>query len=204
MKEVSNCNPKILYKEFGIQAEYLIDHSNGIEPMTIKEIKKYKPKSTSISNSQILFRNYNEKEARVIITEMIDNLVLELIKRNLYVNNVSIYISMSNNDHITFSVNVNSSNSYNIILDKVLNEYDYVVESKIIRKIGISFNELSNKKYEQLDLFSNIDNNDSTLEKTMYNIKSKYGKNAILRCISLDENATMRIRNNYIGGHNAK
>ena len=78
MKEVSNCNPKILYKEFGIQAEYLIDHSNGIEPMTIKEIKKYKPKSTSISNSQILFRNYNEKEARVIITEMIDNLVLEL------------------------------------------------------------------------------------------------------------------------------
>ena len=204
MKEVSNCNPKILYKEFGIEAEYLIDHSNGIEPMTIKEIKKYKPKSTSISNSQILFRNYNEKEARVIITEMIDNLVLELVKKNLYVNNVSIHISMSNNDHITFSVNVNSSNSYNIILDKVLNEYDYVVESKIIRKIGISFNELSNKKYEQLDLFSNIDNNDSTLEKTMYNIKSKYGKNAILRCISLDENATIRIRNNYIGGHNAK
>ena len=204
MKEVSNCNPKILYKEFGIEAEYLIDHSNGIEPMTIKEIKKYKPKSTSISNSQILFRNYNEKEARVIITEMIDNLVLELIKRNLYVNNVSVYISMSNNDHITFSVNVNSSNSYNAILNKVLNEYDYVVESKIIRKIGISFNELSNKKYEQLDLFSNIDNNDYTLEKTMYNIKSKYGKNSILRCISLDENATMRIRNNYIGGHNAR
>ena len=35
-------------------------------------------------------------------------------------------------------------------------------------------------------------------------IKGKYGKNSLLRCISLDENATMRIRNNYIGGHNAK
>ena len=204
MREIANCNPKILYKEFGIEAEYLIDHSNGIEPMTIKEIKAYKPKSTSISNSQILFRNYNEKEARVIITEMIDNLVLELVKRNLYVNNVSVYISLSNSDHITFSVNVNSSNSYNTILNKVLNEYDYLVESNIIRKIGISFNDLNNKKYEQLDLFNNIDNNDYTLEKTMYNIKSKYGKNSILRCISLDENATMMIRNNYIGGHNAK
>ena len=54
-------------------------------------------------------------------------------------------------------------------------------------------------------LFNNIDNsNDLSLEKTMYNIKSKYGKNSILRCISLDENATMMIRNNYIGGHNAK
>ena len=204
MREIANCNPKILYKEFGIEAEYLIDHSNGIEPTTIKEIKAYKPKSTSISNSQILFRNYNEKEARIIITEMIDNLVLELVKRNLYVNNVSIYISLSNSDHITFSVNVNSSNSYNTILNKVLNEYDYLVESNIIRKIGISFNDLNNKKYEQLDLFNNIDNNDYTLEKTMYNIKSKYGKNSILRCISLDENATMMIRNNYIGGHNAK
>ncbi len=204
MREIANCNPKILYKEFGIEAEYLIDHANGIEPMTIKEIKAYKPKSTSISNSQILFRNYNEKEARIIITEMIDNLVLELVKRNLYVNNVSIYISLSNSDHITFSVNVNSSNSYNTILNKVLNEYDYLVESNIIRKIGISFNDLNNKKYEQLDLFNNIDNNDYTLEKTMYNIKSKYGKNSILRCISLDENATMMIRNNYIGGHNAK
>lgn len=205
MREIANCNPKILYKEFGIEAEYLIDHANGIEPMTIKEIKSYKPKSTSISNSQILFRNYNEKEARIIITEMIDNLVLELVKRNLYVNNVSIYISLSNSDHITFSVNVNSSNSYNTILNKVLNEYDYLVESNIIRKIGISFNDLNNKKYEQLDLFNNIDNsNDLSLEKTMYNIKSKYGKNSILRCISLDENATMMIRNNYIGGHNAK
>ena len=205
MREIANCNPKILYKEFGIEAEYLIDHANGVEPMTIKEIKAYKPKSTSISNSQILFRDYNEKEARVIITEMIDNLVLELVKRNLYVNNVSIYISLSNSDHITFSVNVNSSNSYNTILNKVLNEYDYLVESNIIRKIGISFNDLNNKKYEQLDLFNNIDNsNDLSLEKTMYNIKSKYGKNSILRCISLDENATMMIRNNYIGGHNAK
>ncbi len=204
MREIANCNPKILYKEFGIEAEYLIDHANGMEPMTIKEIKAYKPKSTSISNSQILFRNYNEKEARIIITEMIDNLVLELVKRNLYVNNVSIYISLSNSDHITFSVNVNSSNSYNTILNKVLNEYDYLVESNIIRKIGISFNDLNNKKYEQLDLFNNIDNNDYTIEKTMYNIKSKYGKNSILRCISLDENATMMIRNNYIGGHNAK
>ena len=204
MREIANCNPRILYKEFGIEAEYLIDHANGIEPMTIKEIKSYKPKSTSISNSQILFRNYNEKEARVIISEMIDNLVLELVKRDLYTNNVSVYISLSNFDHITFSVNVNSSNSYNDILNKVLNEYDYLVESNIIRRIGISFNDLSNKKYEQLDLFNNIGSNDYTLEKTMYNIKSKYGKNSILRCISLDKNATMRIRNNYIGGHNAK
>jgi len=59
MYDVSICDPKILYKEFGINAKYLIDHANGVEPTTIKDIKAYKPKSTSISNSQILYRNYD-------------------------------------------------------------------------------------------------------------------------------------------------
>ena len=60
MRDILNASPSILYKEFGVNALYLIDHANGIEPMTIKEIKEYKPVSTSISSSQILFRNYNE------------------------------------------------------------------------------------------------------------------------------------------------
>lgn len=203
MRDILNANPNILYKELGVNALYLIDHANGIEPTTIKEIKKYKPKDTSISSSQILFRNYNKKEARVIIIEMLDNLVLELVKRKLYTDNVSVHISLSDYDYIHFSVNVNSTNSFNKIKDLVLNEYDYIIDSDIIRRIGISFNNLSNKKIEQLDLFSRVDEDSYELEDTINNIKNKFGKNSLLRCISLDENATMKIRNNYIGGHNA-
>ena len=204
MRDILNANPNILYKELGVNALYLIDHANGIEPTTIKEIKKYKPKDTSISSSQILFRNYNKKEARVIIIEMLDNLVLELVKRKLYTDNVSVHISLSVYDYIHFSVNVNSTNSFNKIKDLVLNEYDYIIDSDIIRRIGISFNNLSNKKIEQLDLFSRVDEDSYELEDTINNIKNKFGKNSLLRCISLDENATMKIRNNYIGGHNAR
>ena len=204
MRDILNASPSILYKEFGVNALYLIDHANGIEPMTIKEIKEYKPVSTSISSSQILFRNYNEKEARVIIIEMLDLLVLELVKKNLYTDNISLHISLSDYGHIHFSVNVNSSNSFKKIKDLVLEEYDYCVKSNVIRRIGISFNGLTDKKYEQLDLFSSYEENDKDLESTINNIKNKFGKNSLLRCISLDENATMRIRNNYIGGHNAK
>ena len=203
MRDILNANPNILYKELGVNALYLIDHANGIEPTTIKEIKKYKPKDTSISSSQILFRNYNKKEARVIIIEMLDNLVLELVKRKLYTDNVSVHISLSDYDYIHFSVNVNSTNSFNKIKELVLNEYDYIMDTNIIRRIGISFNNLSNKKIEQLDLFSRVDEDSYELEDTINNIKNKFGKNSLLRCISLDENATMKIRNNYIGGHNA-
>ena len=205
MRDIVNTPQSILYKEFGVNALYLIDHANGIEPMTISEIKKYKPKETSISNSQILFRNYNEKEARIILIEMLDNLVLELVKKNKYTDNVSVHISLSNNDYFHYSVNVNSTNSFKKIKELVLNEYDYRIESNIIRRIGISFNNLSDKKIEQLDLFSKYNcDDDTTIEKAINNIKNKFGKNSLLRCISLDENATMRIRNNYIGGHNAK
>lgn len=204
MRDILNANPNILYKELGVNALYLIDHANGIEPTTIKEIKKYKPKDTSISSSQILFRNYNKKEARVIVIEMLDNLVLELVKRKLYTDNVSVHISLSDYDYIHFSVNVNSTNNFNKIKDLVLNEYDYIIDSDIIRRIGISFNNLSNKKIEQLDLFSKVDEDSYELEDTINNIKNKFGKNSLLRCISLDENATMKIRNNYIGGHNAR
>ena len=49
LKDISMANPDLLYMEFGVNAEILIDHANGIEPVTIKDIKNYKRKSQSIS-----------------------------------------------------------------------------------------------------------------------------------------------------------
>lgn len=208
MKDVASCNPNILYKEFGINAEILIDHSLGKESCTLKEIKEYKPKSSSISHSQILFRNYNYKEARVVLIEMIDALVLELVSKDLYTSNISVFIGFSREESggIKFSFNCDQTNSYKKILKYILDEYDYrILEDCKIRRIGISFNSLDNKKYEQLNLFEKMDSNEETiLEKTINNIKNKFGKNSILRCISLDSNGTMRQRNKYIGGHNAE
>lgn len=208
MKDVASCNSNILYKEFGINAEILIDHSLGKESCTLKEIKEYKPKSSSISHSQILFRNYNYKEARVVLIEMIDALVLELVSKDLYTSNISVFIGFSKEENggIKFSFNCDQTNSYKKILKNILDEYDYrIMEDCKIRRIGISFNSLDNKKYEQLNLFEKMDSNEETiLEKTINNIKNKFGKNSILRCISLDSNGTMKQRNKYIGGHNAE
>ena len=60
---VAHMPEDILYKEFGVNAEFLIDHSKGEEPCTIADIKNYKPKTTSISNSQILFEDYDTENA---------------------------------------------------------------------------------------------------------------------------------------------
>ena len=208
MEDVAKASPKLLYKEFGINAEYLIDHAWGKETCTLKDIKEYRPKSSSISHSQILFRDYNYKEARVVLIEMIDVLVLELVSKDLYTSNISIFLGFSKEETggVHFSFKCDQTNSYKKILKLILDEYDYrVIEDCKIRRIGISFNELNKKKYEQLNLFEKEDPIEETvLEKTISNLKNKFGKNTILRCISLDKNGTARDRNRYIGGHNAE
>lgn len=86
---------EILYNEFGENALFLIEHSHGIEPCTIAEIKAYKSKTKSISNSQILFDDYNFEDAKMIMLEMLDNLVLELVAFNYTIDNIYLGVRYS-------------------------------------------------------------------------------------------------------------
>ena len=46
-----------------------------------------------------------------------------------------------------------------------------------------------------------INEKEEKMQKTILSIKEKYGKNAVFRGMSLQENATQRMRNGLIGGH---
>ena len=86
MGDVARCSlydEERLYKEFGKNAVYLIDQAWGYEPVDIPTIKAYKPESTSTSAGQVLSRPYTFEETRIIITEMVDKLVLELVEKGL-------------------------------------------------------------------------------------------------------------------------
>ena len=77
----------------------------------------------------------------------------------------------------------------------------------ITAKHVISRTEHENIKVEQLNLFSQIDETKSIreekIQKTILDIKKKFGKNSILRGLNFEEGATGRERNNTIGGHRA-
>lgn len=210
MFDISKCEESLLYKEFGINAEILIDHSKGIEPCTIKDVKEYKPKSNSISNTHVLDKDYNFEDARNILIEMVDNLILDLVSRKKYASTVSLYIGYTKDKipPMKFTVKLEqATSSYTIILNKILSEYDFRVNQFIlIRRIGIFFGNLKEKLIEQLDLFSihEISEKDLRIEMAMNEIKNKYGKNSILRGLSFTENATQIKRNKLLGGHNAE
>ena len=72
-----------LYRVFGINAELLIDHAWGHEPVTIKDIKSTTAKSHSISSGQVLHSAYPFDKARLVAWEMADSLALSLLKKGL-------------------------------------------------------------------------------------------------------------------------
>ena len=209
MYDIAHANPKILYKEFGVNAEFLIDHSWGKESCTIKDIKNYKTKNVSISSSQVLFEDYNFENARIVLKEMVELNSIKLVEKNLLTDTIGLYIGYSKNiiNSTGGSLKLsNYTNTYSNLIQYFLKLYDSTTNKTVlIRRIGVSFNRLVNGNEEQLSLFENQEKitKERKIELAISNIKQKLGKNAIIRGMDLEEGATTILRNKLIGGHNA-
>ena len=209
MNDIAKANERLLYNNFGINAKLLIDHSKGIEPCTLQDIKKYRPKSNSISSNQILFKDYNYEDALMVTKEMVELLSLDLIKKHVKTGTISLYVGYSNDKKEASKISKKlerATSSYKDLINSYEKLYRKVV-SKVesIRRIGISFGNLEQDTYEQLNLF--IDQikqkKEQDLEETINEIKERFGKNIILKGLNLNENSTTIIRNTLIGGHSA-
>lgn len=185
--DIAKCsiqNEDILYKEFGINAELLIDHAWGWEPCTIESIKNYKPQIKSLSTGQVLQCPYSYQKTKLIIKEMATLLSLDLVKKGLVTDQLVLTIGydISNvtegfkgetkidfygrkipkHAHGTINLSEKTSSSRKIITaaTKLL---DTIVNKELwIRRINMTACKLIPKeqveqkeKYEQLDLFSN-------------------------------------------------
>ena len=218
MEDVAKCDEKILYKEFGVNAEYLIDHAKGIEPITIKEIKEYVPKSQSISSGQTLDRDYSYEEGLLAFKETVELGVLELVSKHVVTNNVAFSVGYSTPNvsaldyrnqegvHASKKIDV-MTNSYEIISHELLEMFIKKVDkNRMIRRINIAFGNIQNEKYESYNLFSDIEKlqKEKALQETIVELKDKYGKSSILRGMNLDPSATTLKRNKLVGGHNGE
>lgn len=239
-------NEDLLYKLFGVNAELLIDHAWGWEPCTIREIKAYKPESNSISSGQVLSTPYDFDKARLITREMTDLLVLELVDKGLYTDQIVLtvgydvenlargYTGETTTDHYGRKIPKHAHGTANLsghtsstreILEATTRLYERIVNKNLlVRRLNVTANHVltegeipkGEQGGEQMDMFTDYESKErerrlreETLEKerrrqkTVIDIKKKYGKNAILRGMNLEEGATARERNRQIGGHKA-
>ncbi len=116
------------------------------------------------------------------------------------------------------------STSTRLIMTKMMELYDRIVDPKLLtRRINVCANHVINEKlaknehqYEQMDIFSLLDNevekepekeeqleSEHRIQEAVIDIKKKFGKNAILKGMNLEEGGTTIERNSQIGGHKA-
>ncbi len=208
MRDLAAANEDMLYREFGIDAELLIDHAWGRESVTMADVKKYKSKSNSFSSGQVLMRDYSYDEGRVIVKEMTDLLCLRLVKHGFVTNSVSLYVSYTHTLNVpaargstTLS---HATNAPNMMLPAVTALYNRITDPNWpVRRINISCNNVSPEGDVQLSLFEDLarDEKEKDLQTAVLEIKERYGKNAILKALNYTEAATTRERNIQIGGH---
>ena len=210
MKDIAHAPEDLLYRNFGKNAKILIDHANGRESCTIAEIKSYKSKSKSISNSQILFSDYDYDKAHVVIQEMALTGCQRLIREHLIASHVGIFVGYSK-DVIPQSGGTmkmaNSTNVYSVVKEYVDRLYYETISKDVpIRRLGICFSGLADESAEGYDLFTDVEalERERKLENAVLEIKDRFGKNAMLRAFDLQEGATQITRNKLIGGHNGE
>ena len=127
--------------------------------------------------------------------------------------------------HAHGTINIDhKTSSTKIIMDAVMELYKKIMDDRLlVRRITITANNVvseseneEQKSFEQLDLFTNYNEKDKKrakdkeheqaekqIQKAMIDIKRKYGKNAIIKGMNLQEAGTTIDRNNQVGGHRA-
>ena len=200
----------LLFKIFGIDAELLIDHAWGYEYCRMSDIKNYHTEDHSLSNGQVLMRNYGYEEAVVVAKEMTDVLVLDLVQKGLVTNSVTLWIAYDHRYGLEPSRGTakfpDATNSSKRIICAVEKLYRQITDRHTgIRRIEICANKVVPESYIQYDLFSDpySQEKEKNLQKAVLEVKRRYGKNAIMRGANLLDCSTYRERNNQIGGHRA-
>ncbi len=208
MEEIAHARESLLYKAFGIDAELLIDHAWGREPVTIADIKAYRPKNTSLSSGQVLPRDYSYEEGILVVKEMADLLCLDLVDQGLVTSHISLVIGYSNQkcfEPAKGSTTLRSATSSNRrLLSYVEQLYRRIVRpGAYIRRITLTYTGVMTEDYQQFDLFSDPEETEKDVkaQRAVISIKQRYGRNAILKGMNLEESATTIERNGQIGGH---
>ena len=208
MGDIAHTDEDVLYKLFGVDAELLIDHAWGKESTLMSDIKTYKPKANSLGSGQVLGCDCNYEKGKLIVKEMVDLLCLEMVDKGLVTNSITLHIGYNSRfekkpAHGTTTMTV-TTNSAKQMIKYAIDLYDRIIDKHTpIRRFTVTYNNVVDEAYQQYDLFTNLEEveKEHKIQKAMLDIKDKYGKNAILKGMNLQEGATTIERNKQIGGH---
>lgn len=212
MRDIAHTPEDLLYRVFGIDAELLIDHAWGREPVTIADIKAFRPVGHSLSSGQVLPWDYDREGGLLLVKEMGEDLALDLLGQDLVADSVTMtlgYSKASGGDWVRGTRvlgRTGGTNSASAVRESIEALYDAIaLYDKPLRRIGLSMNRVREEVCVQYSFFDDPAEleRERARQRAILYIKNKYGKNAIFQGMDLFEGARTLERNAQIGGHRA-
>lgn len=191
-----------LKAKLGSSGKELWLHANGIDNNSIKEWQK-EPKTSSYSHSQVLNKDYNGHNIKIIIIEMVE-LITHRLRQNHkqgFIISLGINYSRAIGGGFCRSIKlVNPTDNNQIILNQCLDIFDRYYEDLPIRKVYISISNLITNNYLQLNLFEDLNKirGENKLNLIIDDVNYKFGRNTILKASSLLADSTIKSRNEKI------
>ncbi len=244
LARVSERNENVLYREFGKNAELIIDHAWGWEPCTIAEIKEYRPENHSMSQGQVLAEPYKYDDALLIVKEMADQLSLDLVRKGVTADQLVLTLGYDHSlipqdyegktvlnhygkkvpesAHGTVNLGKYTASTVLFISAAAKLFHDIADRRLLVRRICIAANHVIPEDTVpdapdiQLSFFEDNEAADikrkaeeeklareKKIQQAIVQIKSKYGKNAVLKGMNFEKGGTAIERNGQVGGHRA-
>lgn len=209
MHDLAHANYYQLKQNFGVLGTQLYAHSWGIDRSFLGQ--KYKIKSKSIGNSQVLNRDYTRrKEIEIVIKEMADQVATRLRRTGAKAEVVSLwigfsmgYIDRSGSRGFHQQMKVPATNSSKQIANYLLQIFDRHYKYQDIRNVGVNCSKLVYSNALQLDLFEdpNEQVKDLKIDYVVDTIRKKFGFKSIVHANSIMEGGRAIARSSLVGGH---
>lgn len=218
------------YREFGIDGEILLAHAWGMDPVTMDDIRAYRPEAHSISSGQVLPRPYRYEEARVVMSEMIDGLCRSMFLKSVaapvftwfasydwksmeacpsYSGPVCLdfYGRLHPKHHHGVIRLPAAGSSVSVIAPRMLASFDRRTDHRLLfRRLGVCADGIRpDTDALQLDFFTDYEalGRERRLLRMEEDVRARFGPNALFLGKNLLEGATQLERNTQIGGHRA-
>ncbi len=194
---------KIINK-FGLVGEELLAHVHGFDIQIIGN--KTNEKNRSYGMGQTLYEDYFEN-TKVLLLEMAEKQAKRIRSENLCCSTIHLSVSYSlanGGGGFSKQMKINPTNSTGEIYESLAHIFDLGYEKNSpIRRVRIALGGIVKNDKIQYSLFEDV-KKDNTLNKTVDNIKDRFGEKSVLRAISYTKDGNARYRSTLIGGHSAE
>lgn len=210
MYDLAHQDPYQFRAKMGLIGEQLFALSWGIDRTNMTEVVV--PKSKSYSNSQVLPRDYKQKEEiEVVVREMADQVATRIRahKKQTCLVSLSIGYSFSeserqNSTGFRKQQRIDPTNDTHKLMAIMVALFEKHWHGEVIRNVGIDYGGLIEDTGIQLDLFEQPEQSikSNKIDKVVDEIRKRFGTTALMRAMSKEIGGTAINRASLVGGHN--